>query len=529
MDYSIEHLQRRSVLYTLAGSTALIAGCSETAEDSVNSDEGEPSVTNDSSGDDGSSNDSSADDDDDYDDSDFEALDVERLVGAHYYPWYGGGGAYNTWTDETPSDPVLGEYDAKDPEVVDQHLEWCLKHGITWLVCSWWGHQRYEDDVIRQQLLRADRFQDVTFSILYETLGRLGGDHPFDADDDDVREQFTTDLKYLGETYFEEENYQTFDGRPVLYIYAAGTLTGDVASMYEDATDAAGVEPYIIVDVTNWDAVDSVAAFEIADAATIYNPSEDRKDIDEVFHDLYEEGLETLHLASKYGGLDFFTPVLPGYDDTEITHDDRDPSAVLTPTPDRYERACQQLQPHLDDTRGVLITSFNEWFEDTQIEPTEEFGTEYLELTADLLATGESKPFEPERTIVEFEWENTVQAFERSGAPSTDSRHIAFSCYELKLYDGDNEVVATYDIGSSEEEPMFIVGAHSPESHNGETARWFGGHTESTVFQTHIDKIAAIEIDGFAVNEMELKIDVGEQIGRQNLEADERQRYHVEL
>lgn len=510
--------RRRQLLQALAGAgAAALAGCSDAREgtddtadtdvESTSKPDGEPTPTEESA---------------------LQALDADHLVGAHYYAWYGTpGGAYETWTDESPSEPVLGEYNAQDPGVMDQHVAWCLEHGITWLNCSWWAPGRYDDETLREHLPRADRFEDIQFSILYETLGRFEGGPPFDADT--VLERFASDLEYLDEAFFQWDNYLHLDGRPVLYVYVAGTLTGDVAAMYEEATDDAGVDPYLLIDVTNWGALDSVAAFEVADGATIYNPYEDREDIEEVFHDRYESGLESLRLACEYAGVDFFAPILPGYDDTEIVHDDRDPGAVLSASPERYERACDQLRPHLDAAEGVLVTSFNEWFEDTQIEPSEAYGTDYLELTADRLATGDPEPFEPAGTVVELAWETTVRAHDRPGAPSTDTRLLAFDCYELVVFDADGEAVVSYDVGARDAEPTFVLGVHGRESRNGETARWFGGYAGSTVVLTGADAVGGIELDGLAVDDMELIVTVGEQSASVTLDGDERARYQVEV
>ncbi len=512
--------ERRDVLGLLSGTAVTAnAGCLTDSDDSDDETDDTPSDTEEIED----------DTDDDATDS-IDPVDPDHLVGAHYYPWYGiPGGAYERWTDESPSEPLLGEYDATDREVIEQHVQWCLEHGIRWLSCSWWGENRQEDEVMREHLPEADGFEHLTFSITYETLGRFDGDHPFDADEDAVRNRFQQDLQYLNDTFFERDNYHTIDGRPVLYIYAAGTLVGDVVSMYEEVTESVGVDPYLIVDVTDWDRAASISASKIADAVTVYNPSEDRDDIDDVFHDLYEEGLETLHLATEYTDVDFFPPITPGYDDTEIVHDGRDSSSVLPPSPERYERGCQQLKPHLKHMQGALITSFNEWFEDTQIEPTDEYGTEYLELTRELLATGEPEAFELEGIIVELVWGETVQAFERSSASETDTRHISLMCYELTVLDADGDVIASYDIGEPDDELKFVVGVHDPEASNDETSRWLGGDFGKTVFRIGVDDIAAIELDGLPVKDMDVEITIGDRSGSAELRGDERDQYHLEL
>lgn len=108
-----------------------------------------------------------------------DVLDADRLVGAHYYPWFGelapAGSAHREgWSDESTISPVLGEYDSHDLAVIDQHLKWCLEHGIGWLSISWWGPRDHGDEIIREYMAATDVFEEIRYSILYETTGRLG-------------------------------------------------------------------------------------------------------------------------------------------------------------------------------------------------------------------------------------------------------------------------------------------------------------------------------------------------------------------
>lgn len=111
--------ERRDVLGLLSGAAVTAnAGCLTDSDDpdDTPSDTGEIEDGN---------------TDDDATDS-IDSVEPDHLVGAHYYPWYGiPGGGYEQWTAESPSEPVLGEYDATDREVIEQHVQWCLEHGIS--------------------------------------------------------------------------------------------------------------------------------------------------------------------------------------------------------------------------------------------------------------------------------------------------------------------------------------------------------------------------------------------------------------
>jgi hypothetical protein len=77
----------------------------------------------------------------------------------------------------------------------------------------------------------------------------------------------------------------------------------------------------------------------------------------------------------------FISTVMPGYDDSRIRggHVVRDRA-----NGDYYRRAWQTAIDR--NAQAVIITSFNEWFEGTQIEPSQRYGNLYLDLTREQAA-----------------------------------------------------------------------------------------------------------------------------------------------
>jgi ABC-type amino acid transport substrate-binding protein len=412
--------------------------------------------------------------------TDVDAMATDRLVGAHYYPWYEMHGGHQNWTDRTPIDPVLGEYAADDPAVIRQHLDWCLNHGIRWLSVTWWGPNSGSDDALRNAVLEVELSDELAFSILYETTGRFE-EFSFDLDRSDARERLRSDLEYLESECFHRENYLRMDDRPVVFFYVANLFEGDVEAAFEEATQGLDADPYVLADLPFGTPPDTYAISPVADGITTYNPYEPRPDIEDVFHDLYERGSEVMHLGAESAGLDFVPTVIPGFDDTELPDDQRPDNPVLSATPERYERVVEQVKPHLADAEAVLVTSFNEWYENTQIEPNDAYGTEYLELTADELATGTSPGFDSTGTTMRLDFEDTIVPAEVN-PDSTDTRPLAFMAGGLRLLDGEDELVA-YDIGTPGEEPLFVGGAYGTTSNDDRSWRWLGGHGgETTIF-----------------------------------------------
>lgn len=450
-------------------------------------------------------------------------IDTDRLVGAHYYPWWGSKSDHTHregWVDESTLDPVLGEYDAHDPAVIDQHLQWCLDHGIGWLSISWWGPYDYRDEIIRRDMPRTGNFERIQYSILYETTGRFRHG-AIDMDLDANRRQLRDDLAYLAEHHFARDNYLHIDGRPVLFVYVAANLTGDVEAAFDEAADETGVEPYLLADLPPTNVADFPVS-AVADGVTAYNAYDSREDIQDVFHDLYERSLQSMNPGASAADADFVPVIIPGFDDTEITHTARD-NPPLPPSPERFARCCDQLDPHLGDAEAVLVTSFNEWYESTAIEPSEQFGTGYLELTADRLATGESSGYEVDGTVVELDWETAVNSAELD-PESSGQRELSFMCHELRLLDGGGDALASYDVGVPDDEPVFVAGAYGTESHDGRTWRWFGTLNERTtvVVDAEADEIGGLALRGSPATEMAAEVRVGERAATVDVSGDAR-------
>lgn len=405
-----------------------------------------------------------------------EGLNAKRLVGAHYYPWYEMNGGHQNWTDDCVAEPVLGEYAADEESVIDQHLTWCLDHGINWLSVSWWGEGSGSDRALSDGLLQSKKFDQLSFSILYETT-RLEK-YNYDLDADATRDFLIKEFRYLEEQFFGRDNYLHIDGRPVIFFWISHALEGDARAAFNTIDTALETELYVLAGVPFGRSLGTAPMTAAADGITSYNPYTPRPDIEEVFHESYTEGLQTMNLATRASDLDFFPPVISGFNDTAIPDSQREDNPVLTASPKRYERVCRQVQPHLADSQAVLITSFNEWYENTQIEPNEKYGTAYLETTADRLATAESGGYDPTGEVLRLVFNETVVPAD-SNPDSSDDRQLAFMADSLTIYDGTERLVH-FDIGDVEHEPIFLSGVYSVGSSEEMNWRWFGGTTAET-------------------------------------------------
>jgi len=409
----------------------------------------------------------------------------DLTVGAHYYPWYGRG-THVDWPAESPEQPVLGSYDARDPEIIAQHLEWCQDYGVDWLSMSWWGQNSPEDITIRDYILEQS-LGETTFSIFYETPGMLTADSDgtFNLSSSQNREQLISDVEYLSDTYFTHPAYRRIDGRPVFYLYIAREYRGDIAAIFDALRDASADGLYIIADLIRFgpplDTDDPL--IEAADAVTSYSMYSPLDDINDRFveraTDVYDYWTEPLAQADT----EFMPVVLPGYDDSELTHVDRD-NPPLEASPELFREFCREAQPYVTDgANSIFITSFNEWYENTQIEPSERYGTAYLDIVREEFGSVQQEPSE-ELIEVGFQFDRTVPEDEL--VPGiTDPRELAVQCFAIELRDETGSVITSYNIGTENSEPEFGIGAYPPEQLDdvdGEEGswRWFGGEQAET-------------------------------------------------
>ncbi len=313
-------------------------------------------------------------------------------VAAYYYPWYGPGGTswslgYARAQLAPPEAPALGEYDSRDPAVVAQHYAWAQEYGVDVFVCSWSGPGSFTDRTLREALLPSPARGPTRLAILYESLQRLslGPDARIHLDDAAIA-TLVSDFAYLARTSFSDPGYYRIDGRPVVVLYASRIYRGPVAEAIRAVRAAveavAGVDPFLIGDEVDVDTADPPdrSRLRLFDAITAYTP----------YSRLQREGwpdgtgflasvgarMRAFRDAAAAARVGFVPDVLPGFDDRGLRPADGHHvlPRQLGPTAGSaslFETLLGQARGLVDRSlRLVAVTSWNEWFEDSQIEPT---------------------------------------------------------------------------------------------------------------------------------------------------------------
>jgi hypothetical protein len=341
------------------------------------------------------------------------------MIGAHYYPWWGkphhpvlGGGE---WESGVAHHPILGRYSSRDPNIIKKHVRWAREAGIDFLAVEWAGLGSWEDHVLETVL--AKRLGNLKFCIHYDSylaLHKLGKSISWDLNSPytpsrSKGEKLIEDLLACRK-YFKHPAYLRINNSPVVIVYAFREFKNASPYLERIKIKLRPEDPYFVADVVFWDSISPQEIFQALklDSSSVprllwrrtrgklgskqmwealkkyfcgvtgyclYEPWRVRnflENVERVYRNYYHK--------SKEGGLAFWPTVMPGYDDRQLRGRNR---PILARNPQFY-RSYWEVCDSLADDGIIIVTSFNEWHEGTEIEPSREFGETYLELTKEL-------------------------------------------------------------------------------------------------------------------------------------------------
>ncbi len=305
------------------------------------------------------------------------------LLGAYYYPWYSGepDEKKRGWMKqalrgrlEPRQLPRLGVYDSRDPKVIEDHIAQSRRAEIDFWTVSWWGPGRREDRALRESILPHRDAAKLKYAVLYESTGRFGS-----FDDPDFS-HLVPDFEYLAKTYFEHPQYLKIDDRPVVFIYltrayfrgrgleSLAELRRRFPKLYLVGDEVFGPRCRER-DVKQWDAVT---------AYDVYGQSLQRLGATQSALDHLKANYERAKRIANGAGKAFVPAIGPGFNDRAVREGHVGRARAFTDRPDSKEgdvfrEMIRQIATPLADERAqrmVMVTSFNEWYEDTQIEAT---------------------------------------------------------------------------------------------------------------------------------------------------------------
>ena len=311
-------------------------------------------------------------------------------IGAYYYAWYGQNGkqwrlgAPRLQLDQ-PEQPLLGRYDSADPAVIAEHYEWAQEYGIDLFFCSWRGPGTADDVAIRDDLLPSPARGPTQIALMYETIERLGmgADNRIQLTDASTQ-RMVDDFDYMARTYFDSPGYYRIDGRPVVIVYASRILRGDVAGAIQairvHLLTTYGVDPFLIGDEVDWDLApdpDRIGLFDAITGYTLYSRTQASGWPSRLgYVQALGRRVRQFQRVAAAEGVAFVPDALPGFNSRAVRPqaDEHVLPRELGPRSSQVSLFASTLAlagSLVDPSLNLLaVTSWNEWNEDTQIEPT---------------------------------------------------------------------------------------------------------------------------------------------------------------
>jgi hypothetical protein len=276
----------------------------------------------------------------------------DDIVCTFLYPWYGNPGTTGYWEHweadghnppttwsanfapnypDSTWNPAVMLYDSNDPEVLRWQDRAMARAGIDIAVSSWWGVGDFSDQAFARAISTA---KSVQWCIYYE-LEAYGDPTPW---------QIYTDIKHVLDSYTPYRNYAQIDGKWLVVVYSAAGE--EPAGRWRQAKAILAADGYPVYFNAAGDPAPSMAP-DPWDAVHHYNP------------------IQRTTLTTSLANVDDSHSISPGFWLYHVPPDlVRDLGAFST--------GLASITASKEQSRFVMVETWNEWHEGTSIEPGQE-------------------------------------------------------------------------------------------------------------------------------------------------------------
>jgi hypothetical protein len=294
------------------------------------------------------------------------------LVLAFYYAWYD----QKTWQSGKVPDVPLAPYASANHEAMARQIEQAQGAGIDAFVVNWWGTGNQTEKNLKAMLdLAAPRgFRvAVDFDLNSPLMGGAAS--------------YAENLRHLHQVHAAHPAYLRYQGRPVVFFYNVSRLPVATWQSLRDQADPQRQALWIAegTDLKYQSVFDGHHLYSITWPNRIPPGQTLPQWGDRVRKYNREQGTAKLWVAT----------VMPGYDDRKVR-----PSNGFARSRDGgdYYRQCWEAAIS-SKPQWVIINSFNEWPEGSYIEPSQAYGTQYLDLTREWAARFKSGAVTPPQPV----------------------------------------------------------------------------------------------------------------------------------
>jgi hypothetical protein len=272
---------------------------------------------------------------------------------AYYYIWY----TPSSWNRAKTDYPLLGRYSSDEETTMAQHIDWAKQAGIEGFIVSW-----KDTPVLNSRLaalVRLAQRKDFKLAVIYQGLDFERRPQPIT--------RVSLDFDYFADRYGRNPVF-TWDGKPLMIWSGTWEFTDEeIASV----TGAHRDRLQVLATERNLQEYEEVA--DSFDGNAYYWSS-----VNPDTFPGYPEKLNEMGAAAHARGGKWIAPAAPGFDARMLggkTVVDRKEGGTL-----RRQMAVARGS----DPDAVGLISWNEFSENSHVEPSEKYDGRYLGVIADI-------------------------------------------------------------------------------------------------------------------------------------------------
>jgi hypothetical protein len=273
---------------------------------------------------------------------------------AFYYIWFDS----QSWDRAKTDYPLLGRYSSDDADVMRKHVEWAKEAGIDGFIVSWKSTEKLNTRL--EQLVQVAEQENFKLAIMYESLDFERNPLPIT--------QVDADLGYFITQYANHPAFDLFQKPLVIWSGTWEYSTQEIASVVQDKRD----QIHILASEKNVKEYQRLSG--LVDGDAYYWSS-----VDPDTHPGYLEKLAAMSDAVHQDGGLWVAPAAPGFDARLVGGE----KVVSRESGDTLQKELATAVQSSPDAVGLI--SWNEFSENSHIEPSQVYGYRYLEILAEML------------------------------------------------------------------------------------------------------------------------------------------------
>jgi Glycosyl hydrolase family 99 len=273
---------------------------------------------------------------------------------AYYYIWFD----TQSWNRAKTDYPLIGRYSSDDPDVMRQHVEWAKEAGIDGFIVSWKSTEKLNRRL--DELVEIAEEENFKLAIIYEGLD-------FERDPLPVTE-VDSDLGYFISHYSDDPVFDLFGKPMVIWSGIWEFSTQEIASVVQDKRERI----LILASEKNVKGYQRLSG--LVDGNAYYWSS-----VNPDTHPGYLEKLVAMGEAVHTNEGLWVAPVAPGFDARLVGGE----KVVDRKSGETLQKQLNTALRSSPDAIGLI--SWNEFSENSHIEPSHVYGHQYLEILAEML------------------------------------------------------------------------------------------------------------------------------------------------